>query len=85
MASASVQANGQRMGGGLSGDDAIDPVQMLRHLFDHACYYGLTLRAGDVITTGAVAQAFDIAPGETDLSAQFLGRTLTARVVPARG
>lgn len=85
VASVSVQANGQAMGGGLSGDDGIDPVQMLRHLFDHACYHGLTLRKDDVVTTGAVAKPFDIAPGETALSAQFLGRTLTARVVPAQG
>ncbi len=38
---------------------------MLRHLFDHACYHGLTLRKDDVVTTGAVATAFDIPPGET--------------------
>ncbi|WP_083228947.1 2-keto-4-pentenoate hydratase [Bordetella sp. H567] len=85
VASVSVQANGQSMGGGLSGDDGIEPVQMLRHLFDHACYHGLTLRKDDVVTTGAVAKPFDIAPGETALSAQFLGRTLTARVAPAQG
>jgi 2-keto-4-pentenoate hydratase len=85
LASVAVQANGKEMSGPLTGDDAIDPVQMLRHLFDHACYYGLTLRAGDVVTTGAVAKPFDIQPGATDLSAQFLGKTLTARVVPAQG
>jgi 2-keto-4-pentenoate hydratase len=85
LGSVAVQANGKEMSGPLTGDDAIDPVQMLRYLFDHACYYGLTLRAGDVVTTGAVAKPFDIQPGAADLSAQFLGKTLTARVVPAQG
>ncbi|CAM4017930.1 2-keto-4-pentenoate hydratase [Bordetella bronchialis] len=84
VASVAVEANGQAMGGGLSGDDGIEPVQMLRYLFEHACYHGLTLRAGDVVTTGAVAQPFDIAPGKTTLGARFLGRTLTAQVVPAQ-
>lgn len=85
VASVAVQADGKQMGGGLSGEDGIDPVQMLRFLFEHACDYGISLRAGDVVTTGAVAKPFDIAPGKTDLSAVFLGKTLTAQVVPARG
>jgi 2-keto-4-pentenoate hydratase len=80
IASVSVQANGKPMAGGLSGEDGIDPVQALRYLFEHACDYGLTLRAGDVVTAGAVAKPFDIAPGKTDLSAVFLGKTLTAHV-----
>jgi 2-keto-4-pentenoate hydratase len=85
LASVVVESNGQKMGGALADDDAIDPVQMLRYLFDHACYHGLTLRAGDVVTTGAVAKPFDIQPGRTELKAQLLGKTLTAQVVPAQG
>ncbi|OZI20184.1 hypothetical protein CAL26_21835 [Bordetella genomosp. 9] len=84
VATATVQADGQTRGTALSGDDAIDPTQMLRHLFDHACYHGLTLRTGDVVTTGAVAKPFDIPAGKTELSARFLGQTLSAQVVPAQ-
>jgi 2-keto-4-pentenoate hydratase len=84
-ASVSVLADGKPMAGGLTGEDAIDPAQCLRYLFDHACDYGITLRAGDIVTTGAVAKPFDIAPGKTELRATFLKHTLTARVEPAGG
>jgi 2-keto-4-pentenoate hydratase len=80
--SVSVQANGEPKARGLAGEDGIDPVQALRYLFDHACDQGITLRAGDVVTAGAVAQPFDIAPGNTELTATFLGQTLRATVVP---
>lgn len=83
VATVAVYADGKHMGGGLSGDQGVDPMQALRFLFDHACDYGITLRAGDVVTAGAVARAFDIAPGKTDLSADFLGKTLNVQVATA--
>lgn len=82
VATVSVQANGQKMARGLSGEEGIDPVQALRYLFDHACDHGITLRAADVVTTGAVAQPFDIAPGKTDVSATFLGQAVRVQIVP---
>jgi 2-keto-4-pentenoate hydratase len=83
VASVSVLADGEPKARGLTGEDGIDPVQALRYLFDHACDHRITLRAGDVVTAGAVAQPFDIAPGKTELTATFLGKTLRTVVVPA--
>lgn len=84
VASVSVQAHGKPMAGGLNGEDGVDPVLALRYLFEYAYDEGITLRSGDRITTGAVAKPFDIMPGETSLSAVFLGKTLTTNVIPAR-
>jgi 2-keto-4-pentenoate hydratase len=80
---ATVQANGKTMAGPLAGDDLIDPVQALRYLFEHASNYGITLHKGDVVTAGAVAKPFDIAPGQTEIAAQYPGSTLRLRVATA--
>ncbi|OZI37712.1 hypothetical protein CAL29_04815 [Bordetella genomosp. 10] len=79
------QADGRAVGRGLSGDDAIDPVQALRFLFERASYHGITLKRGDVVTTGAVAKPFDVGPGSVDVAALYLGGKLAVRVTTPQG
>lgn len=79
----SVQSNGTVVAGGLSGDDAVDPVQALRYLFEHASNYGITLHKGDVVTAGAVAKPFDIPPGQTEIAAHYPGSVLRLRASTA--
>lgn len=74
-----VQANGQPQARGLTDDDAIDPVQALRYLFEHATNRGITLHRNDIVTTGAVAKPFDIAPGQADIEARYLKSSLRVR------
>jgi 2-keto-4-pentenoate hydratase len=44
-----------------TGDDGIDPVAMLGHLMAHARERGLTLRKGDIVTTGTLSRPFEAA------------------------
>ncbi len=62
---------------GLSGDAATDPLVSLAHLYAHAAERGQTLKAGDVVTTGAMCQPFDLSQAGHKVSARFLGRTLS--------
>lgn len=72
-----VHVDGQRRAGGLSGDAATDPLVSLAHLYAHAAERGQTLKAGDVVTTGAMCQPFDLHETGHQVSARFLGQTLT--------
>lgn len=74
------QVDGLTVGRGLSGEDAIDPVQALRFLFEHATNHGITLKRDDVVTTGAVAKPFDVGPGSVEVAALYLGGALKVRV-----
>lgn len=55
----SVTADGKEVQRAATGDDAIDPVAMLAHLMDHARERGLTLKKGDVVTTGTLSRPFE--------------------------
>lgn len=54
-----VSLDGREAVVGATGDDAIDPVAMLRALLRHARDRGLTLRRGEVVTTGTLSRPFD--------------------------
>lgn len=43
----------------LTGDDALDPVTMLAALMRHARDRGITLRTGEIVTTGTLSKPFD--------------------------
>lgn len=58
-ASMAVTLDGEPAVGGLSGDDAIDPVEMLGHLMAHARDRGITLKAGELVTTGTLSKPFN--------------------------
>ncbi len=55
----SVTVDGKEVQRAATGDDAIDPVVMLGHLMDHARERGLTLRKGDIVTTGTLSKPFE--------------------------
>ena len=54
-----VYVDGECRARGLSGDAATDPLVSLAHLYAHAAERGQTLKAGDVVTTGAMCQPFE--------------------------
>lgn len=79
-ASAAVLLDGQVKARAQTGDDVTDPVRSLAALYAHAADRGITLRAGDIVTTGAMCKPFDIdGPGHT-LTATYLDQTLTVSV-----
>lgn len=44
----------------LTGKDGINPLTSLAHLVDHSTQYGIALKAGEIISTGAFYQPFDL-------------------------
>jgi 2-keto-4-pentenoate hydratase len=57
--SLSVTLDGTETATGLTGDNAIDPVVMLGALMAHARDRGITLRKGEIVTTGTLSKPFD--------------------------
>lgn len=72
-----VYVDGECRARGLSGDAATDPLVSLAHLYAHAAERGQTLKAGDVVTTGAMCQPFDLNGTGHQVSARFFGQTLS--------
>jgi 2-keto-4-pentenoate hydratase len=60
-ASVEVKYDGGADIGGLQGDDAIDPVEMLGYLMAHARDRNITLKKGELVTTGTLSKPFDAA------------------------
>jgi len=54
-----VHQDGKEVCRAATGDDSIDPVAMLGHLLAHARERGLTLKKGDIVTTGSVSKPFE--------------------------
>jgi 2-keto-4-pentenoate hydratase len=80
VASVEVQLDGVCAARGLYGDDAVDPLTALGHLFDHARERGITLHRGDIVTTGAAASPFDVLANEFEISAHYLDTGFSVRV-----
>ncbi len=58
--SATVLVDGEPRARALSGDMATDPLASLAALFAHAAARGITLKAGEIVSTGAMCQPFDM-------------------------
>ncbi len=71
-----VCLDGQPKAEGLFGDTATDPLVSLCALYQHAAERGVTLRAGDIVSTGAMCQPFDIQGVDHQVKVSYLGRTL---------
>jgi len=79
LAEAAVNVDGTLRAESLTGDDCVDPATSLAHLFEHARERGTLLRAGQIVTTGTITRAFDIAVQQpVALSARCLEHTVTA-------
>lgn len=59
--SMAVTLDGKPTVEGLTGDDSIDPIAMLAALMAHARHRGITLRKGEIVTTGTLSKPFDAA------------------------
>ncbi|MGE8059014.1 2-keto-4-pentenoate hydratase [Pseudomonas sp. NPDC089547] len=75
--SAVVYLNDQPKARGLSGDAATDPLASLAALYAHAAERGEVLRAGDIVSTGAMCQPFDLVGTGYRIAARFLGQELS--------
>lgn len=71
-----VYLDGQPKAEGLFGDTATDPLNSLQALFDHAAEQGLTLRAGDIVSTGAMCAPFDVEGAGHAIRVTYLGQEL---------
>ncbi len=57
--SMAVSLDGEAVAGGLTGDDAIDPLAMVGVLIAHARDRGLAIAKGERVTTGTLSKPFD--------------------------
>lgn len=73
--SVTVDHNGTRAVGAQQGDDAIDPFEMMTYLMAHTAERGLTLKAGEIITTGSISTPFD-----ADIPASIAAQTSAGSV-----
>lgn len=72
-----VHLDGAPKAEGLFGDPATDPFNSLTALYQHAAERGYTLKEGEIISTGAMCEPFDIlASGSHKVSVTYLGKSL---------
>lgn len=75
-AAVTVDCDGKRVAGAQSGEDAIDPYLALDHLIAHARHRGLTLRRGEIVTTGTISNPFDVSGPQARIAARAGRHTL---------
>ena len=63
--SATMEVDGARTGGGVGADVLGGPIEALEWLVDHLGGRGITLRAGQVVTTGTATQVSALPVGST--------------------
>lgn len=71
-----VYLNGEPRAKGLFDDTATNPMHSLLALYEHAAERGETLRAGEIISTGAICQPFDVVGTGHELSVRYFGHKL---------
>jgi 2-keto-4-pentenoate hydratase len=54
----------------------IDPFESLAGLTAHARERGVTLRRGEIVSTGSLTSVFDVAQPEAEIVAQYLDASL---------
>ena len=82
-AEAIVDLDGRAAARGLLGDERTDPMLSLATLLAHAGERGITLKRGEIFTTGAAAQPFDVvarADGSAQIGAHWPGGRLDATI-----
>lgn len=72
-----VKLDGVPKAKGLFGETATDPLSSLAALYQHAAERGVTLRAGELISTGAMCEPFDIKGTGHVLSVSYFNKELT--------
>ncbi|MBV6288917.1 2-keto-4-pentenoate hydratase [Pseudomonas aegrilactucae] len=75
-ATAVVGVDGVPRARGLSGDGATDPLASLAALYAHAAERGEVLHAGDIVTTGAMCEPFDLVGTGHRVSVEYFGKEL---------
>lgn len=74
-----VSVDDQETARGLSGDDLTDPLASFNGLIAHARERGITLKRGEIVTTGAIGKPFDIAGNSVEVVARYLDSELRVR------
>lgn len=74
-----VEVDGALRARAMTGDELSSPEGGLRTLLVHAAEREVTLRRGEIVTTGAIARPFDL-DGGADVVARFPGGTLQVRI-----
>lgn len=75
-ASAVVTVNSEDKARALHGEAATSALDAMNALLAHAAQYNITLRAGELVTTGAMCQPFDLRGTGHDVAVTFLDQSL---------
>ncbi len=79
MRDAVVEVDGTERARAMTGDELSSPEGGLAALIAHAGERGMTLRRGEIVTTGAIARPFDMT-GNAEVVARFPGGELRVRI-----
>ncbi len=74
-----VSLDGKETARGLGGDDLTNAIASLGYLINHARDRGVTLKRGELVSTGANAKPFDVAGADFEIVARYLQSELRAR------
>jgi len=75
-----VSLNGSIVSKSCEGDSMTDPFNSLVALYQHAAEYNITLKSGDIVSTGAMCVPFDIEGTGDKIVADFLNTRLEFRL-----
>jgi 2-keto-4-pentenoate hydratase len=78
--SAAVLADGEERARARSGDELIDGLESLAGLFAHARERGVTLRRGEIVSTGSFTAPFAISAYPAQIEARYLSSVLLVAV-----
>jgi 2-keto-4-pentenoate hydratase len=71
-----VSLNGSIVSKSCEGDSITDPLNSLVALYQHAAEYNITLKSGDIVSTGAMCVPFNIEGSGHKVVADFLNMQL---------
>jgi len=78
-----VHVDGREAARGVQGGERTDPVASLKALLAHASDRRITLRRGELVSTGTVSVPFDVAQPRAEIVASAAGAELGFRLVMA--
>jgi 2-keto-4-pentenoate hydratase len=76
-----VLVNGAEKAVAVQGDDVSDPWEALEFLIEHAQTRGITLKKGEIVSTGSATKPLEVSDRNVEITAHYLDKTLSARIL----
>ena len=82
VASIQLFCNGDHKVSGATGDDGLDPVEMLGFLLEHCGRYGHTLQKGHLVSSGTQTVQFSVPIEKSHITAKWSGGEMGFHIDP---